>query len=208
MAKKLIKSIANKFKKMSEEVKNTVESEENQPKEQNTTAETTTAENNNGTADTQQSDNVAADPAKVWEDKYNELNDKYLRLHAEFDNYKRRTARERIDLIATSNAEMLKAILPVLDDFDRGFKTMEKADNVLALREGVELIYNKLKNTLASKGLEEMKSIGQPFDADVHEAITNVPAGDEMVGKVVDEVEKGYALNGKVIRYAKVVVGN
>jgi molecular chaperone GrpE len=208
MAKKLIKSIANKFKKMSEEVKNTVESEENQPKEQNTTTETGAADNASAENTAQQTDNVAADPAKVWEDKYNELNDKYLRLHAEFDNYKRRTARERIELIATSNAEMLKAMLPVLDDFDRGFKTMEKADNVLALREGVELIYNKLKNTLASKGLEEMKSIGEPFDADVHEAITNVPAGDEMVGKVVDEVEKGYALNGKVIRYAKVVVGN
>lgn len=208
MAKKLIKRIANKFKKMSEEVKNTAESEENKPKEQSTTTETGAADNAPAENTAQQTDNVAADPAKVWEDKYNELNDKYLRLHAEFDNYKRRTARERIDLIATSNAEMVKAILPVLDDFDRGFKTMEKADNVLALREGVELIYNKLKNTLATKGLEEMKSIGQPFDADVHEAITNIPAGDEMVGKVVDEVEKGYALNGKVIRYAKVVVGN
>lgn len=210
MAKKLIKTIANKFKKMSEEVKNTVENEENQPKGQNTTAENTaTAAENTNTA-SQQTDNVAeTDPAKAWEDKYNEMNDKYIRLYSEFDNYKRRTSRERIDLLATANADMLKAILPVLDDFDRGFKNMEKASDVLALREGVELIYNKFKNTLQSKGLQEMKSIGEPFDAEVHEAITNVPApSDDMKGKVVDEVEKGYYLHGKVIRYAKVVVGN
>lgn len=212
MAKNLIDRIANKLKKMNEDIKNTTETTENQQEEQNANTETQQPATDSPDDATQTTDNVAetapVDPAKEWEAKYNEMNDKYLRLYSEFDNYKRRTTRERIELLSTAGADMLKTMLPVLDDFDRGFKNMEKATDVLALREGVELIYLKFKNTLQSKGLEEMKALGEPFDADMHEAITNVSAGDDMKGKVVDELEKGYYLHGKVIRYAKVVVGN
>jgi molecular chaperone GrpE len=111
--------------------------------------------------------------------------------------------------VATAGADTLKNILPVIDDFDRALKNMETAADVLAVCEGVELIYSKLKNTLQGKGLEEMKAVGEPFDADIHEAITQIPVtNEEMKGRVVEELEKGYYLHGKVIRYAKVIVGS
>ncbi len=143
------------------------------------------------------------------EDELQKANDKYLRLFAEFENYKRRTARERIELIGRSTEELMTAILPVLDDFDRALKSMQDAKEVSGLVEGVELIHNKLKKTLEQKGLQEMDStVGQPLDTDYHEAITQIPAPeDDLKGKVADEVEKGYLLNDRVIRYAKVVVG-
>jgi molecular chaperone GrpE len=202
MAKKLINKIAEKFKKMNEEIKNdtpeanTENTEQQQEQQPNNEAQP-------------QPDNIAEPAATDWEAKYNEANDKYLRLYSEFDNYRRRSARERIDLVATAGADTLKNILPVIDDFDRALKNMETAADVLAVREGVELIYSKLKNTLQSKGLEEMKAVGEPFDADIHEAITQIPVtNEEMKGKVVEELEKGYYLHGKVIRYAKVIVGS
>jgi molecular chaperone GrpE len=137
-----------------------------------------------------------------------EANDKYLRLYAEFDNYKRRTTRERAELLQTAGKDVIVDLLTVLDDFERASKSMETATDILAVKEGVTLVQNKLKNILTSKGLKEMNSIGTPFDADIHEAITNIPAPtDDMKGKVIDEVEKGYYLNDKVIRFAKVVVG-
>jgi molecular chaperone GrpE len=138
------------------------------------------------------------------------LNDKYLRLYAEFDNYKRRTAKERIELFKTANADVIKSMLSVLDDFDRAKKSMEIAKDIEAVKEGIQLIHHKLKSTLQSQGLTEMESVvGKAFDTDLHEAITNVPApSEDLKGKVVDEVEKGYLLNEKVIRYAKVVVGS
>lgn len=143
------------------------------------------------------------------EDELQKAKDKYLRLFAEFENYKRRTARERIDLIGRSTEELMTALLPVLDDFDRAMKSMQEANEVAGLMEGVELIHNKLRKTLEQKGLQEMEStVGQPLDTDFHEAITQIPAPeDDLKGKVVDEVEKGYLLNDRVIRYAKVVVG-
>ncbi len=138
-----------------------------------------------------------------------EANDKYLRLYAEFDNYKRRTTKERIDLLQTAGKDVLQSLLPVLDDFERALKSMESASDVASVKEGINLVHSKLKNILIQKGLKEMESIGSAFDADLHEAITNIPApSDEMKGKVIDEVEKGYFLNDKVIRFAKVVVGN
>jgi molecular chaperone GrpE len=138
------------------------------------------------------------------------LNDKYLRLYAEFDNYKRRTAKERIELFKTANADVIKSMLSVLDDFDRAKKSMEIAKDIEAVKEGIQLIHHKLKSTLQSQGLTEMESVvGKAFDTDLHEAITNVPApSEDLKGKVMDEVEKGYLLNEKVIRYAKVVVGS
>lgn len=136
-----------------------------------------------------------------------EANDKYLRLYAEFDNFRRRTTKERMELLQTAGKEVIVSMLPVLDDFERALKAMETATDVIPVKEGVALVQNKLKHILTAKGLKEMNTKGQPFDAEVHEAITNIPAGDDQKGKVVDELEKGYFLNDKVIRFAKVVVG-
>lgn len=137
-----------------------------------------------------------------------QLNDKYLRLYAEFDNYKRRTQKERVELLQTAGKDVIVSLLPVLDDFDRALKAMENAADVAPVKEGILLVSTKLKNTLAQKGLKDVESISQPFDTDFHEAITNIPApSDDLKGKVIDEVEKGYTLNDNVIRFAKVVVG-
>lgn len=137
------------------------------------------------------------------------LNDKYLRLFAEFDNFKRRTQKERVELLQTAGKDVIVSLLSVLDDFDRANKAMEGATDVTPIREGINLVHTKLKNLLAQKGLKEMESINTVFDTDNHEAITKIPAPTEdMKGKVMDELEKGYTLNDKVIRFAKVVVGS
>ena len=139
------------------------------------------------------------------EEKFAELNDKHLRLFAEFENFKKRTAKERMDLYKTAGESVLTALLPVLDDFERSIKANQKQED-----EGVVLIYNKLKSILETKGLKAMEDpIGQELNTDYHEAITNIPApSDNMKGKIIDVVEKGYFLNEKIIRYAKVVVAN
>lgn len=137
------------------------------------------------------------------------LNDKYLRLFAEFDNYKRRTQRERVELLQTAGKEVIISLITVLDDFDRANKAMENATDIKAVREGVQLVHNKLNSILSQKGLKEMESINTVFDTDLHEAITKIPAPNEALkGKVIDVLEKGYTLNDKVIRFAKVVVGS
>ncbi|KQR70799.1 nucleotide exchange factor GrpE [Pedobacter sp. Leaf176] len=137
-----------------------------------------------------------------------QLNDKYLRLYAEFDNYKRRTQKERVELLQTAGKDVIVSLLPVLDDFDRALKAMETATDVAPVKEGILLVSTKLKNTLAQKGLKDVESINKDFDTDFHEAITNIPApSDDLKGKVIDEVEKGYTLNDNIIRFAKVVVG-
>lgn len=134
--------------------------------------------------------------------------DKYLRLFAEFENYKRRTSKERMELFKTANQEVLLAMLPVLDDFDRALVEINKSEDELLLK-GVELIHEKLKNTLVSKGLEQVDlKAGDTFDADFAEAITQIPAAsDKMKGKIVDILEKGYKLGDKIIRFPKVVIG-
>ena len=139
------------------------------------------------------------------EEKIAQLNDKHLRLFAEFENFKKRTAKERIDLYKTAGESVLTAVLPVLDDFERSIKANQKQED-----EGVVLIYNKLKSILETKGLKAMEdSVGQELNTDYHEAITNISApSDDMKGKIIDVIEKGYFLNEKVIRYAKVVVAN
>lgn len=136
-----------------------------------------------------------------------EQKDKYLRLFAEFDNYRRRTAKERIELIQTAGKDILTSLLEVVDDCDRAEKQMENSDDIKQIKEGNTLVFNKLRNVLEQKGVTAMKSINTLFDVEKHEAITEVEAGDKMKGKVVDEVEKGYYLNNKLIRFAKVVVG-
>ena len=140
-------------------------------------------------------------------EKYDELNDKYLRLFSEFDNYRKRTAKEKIELSKTASESIMVDLLPILDDFERALQTMENKETD-ANYEGVMLIYNKFKRTLEQKGLEEINAKDAVFDTDEHEALTNVPVTDEsQKGKVLDVIQKGYKLNGKVIRYARVVVG-
>ncbi|MBR4561173.1 MAG: nucleotide exchange factor GrpE [Bacteroidales bacterium] len=140
--------------------------------------------------------------------KYAELNDKYLRLFSEFDNHRKRTAKEKLDLTITASENVIKDILPVLDDFERALQNMEKNGNEADMQ-GVTLIYNKLKDTLKKKGLEEIEAMDAEFNTDEHEALTMIPAPDESKkGKVLDVIQKGYKLNGKVIRFARVVVGN
>jgi len=139
-----------------------------------------------------------------------QLNDKFLRLYSEFDNYRKRTIKEKIDLSKTASTDILLSILPVLDDFERAINAFEiSPESTDALKHGVILIFGKFINILSQQGLQQMKTIGEEFNTDFHEAITNIPATNpDQKGKVVDEVEKGYILNGKVIRYAKVIVAN
>lgn len=138
-----------------------------------------------------------------------ELKDKYLRLYADFENFRRRTAKEKLDLIGNANEGLLQALIPVVDDFERAMQSIDSTDDIEAVKEGISLIYTKLVKVLESKGLKPMVSKGQPFDADLHESITQFPApSDDLKGKVVDEIEKGYYLNDKVIRFAKVIIGS
>ena len=141
--------------------------------------------------------------------KVAELNDKYIRLYSEFDNFRKRTSKEKLELIQSGGEDIFKSVLPILDDFERAIKSNAETDDINAVKDGVNLIFNKFKATLTQKGLEEMKAMGEHFNADIHEAITSIPApAEEMKGKVVDELEKGYSLNGKIIRFAKVVTGS
>lgn len=141
-------------------------------------------------------------------DELAEANDKYLRLVAEFENFRKRNAKERVELIQTAGKEIIQSLLVVLDDTDRAMKQLETSDDLNQIKEGVSLVFNKLRSTLQHKGLKKMESTGHPFDADLHEAITEIPApADNMKGKIVDEIEPGYYLNDKLIRHAKVVVG-
>ncbi|HEX8357327.1 MAG TPA: nucleotide exchange factor GrpE [Segetibacter sp.] len=136
-----------------------------------------------------------------------EQKDKYLRLFAEFDNFKRRTAKERIELIQTAGKEVITSMLDVLDDCDRAEKQIQSANDLSQIKEGVQLVFNKLRAALQMRGLKAMESKGTEFDVEKHEAITEIPAAEGLAGKVVDEVTKGYYLNDKLIRFAKVVVG-
>lgn len=145
---------------------------------------------------------------ETWEDKYNELNDKHLRLYSEFENFRRRTAKEKLELINSASSDLIKEILPVIDDMERAIDSNKSAQDLETVKQGFELVYNKLYKTLQSKGLEAADVTGESFDPEMHEAIAKIPAPEEgMKGKIIDVVEKGYSINDKVIRYSKVVVG-
>ncbi|GAB3696518.1 nucleotide exchange factor GrpE [Spirosoma flavus] len=166
-------------------------------------------------ADVEVTDDVVADTESAptsttkTSSEVAELKDKYLRLYADFENFRRRTAKEKLDLIGSANEGLLQALIPVVDDFERAMQSIDNTDDVIAVKEGVSLIYNKLFKTLESKGLKPMTSKGEPFNADLHESVTQFPApSEDMKGKVIDEIEKGYYLNDKVIRFAKVIVGS
>ncbi len=172
--------------------------------------ESTSSENknvNSGQSEVEKEEELN-DPFKKLQDDLSEAKDKYVRLYAEFDNHRRRTSKEKLDLIQNANEELIVALLPILDDFDRAEKASTKTEKVGA--EGFLLIKNKLVKVLDQYGVKEMEmGAGSDFDSDLHEAITQAPTTEEsMKGKIVDVIEKGYLLNEKVIRYAKVVIGN
>jgi molecular chaperone GrpE len=142
------------------------------------------------------------------ENKSREWQDKYLRLSAEFDNYRKRTLKEKADLLKYANEDILKSVLSIIDDFERGLQIIDKSEDVVALKEGIHLIYNKFGEFTKQNGIKEIEALGKEFDIDFHEAMTKIPApSEESKGKVVDVIEKGYLLGDKVIRYAKVVIG-
>jgi len=141
-------------------------------------------------------------------EKLAEMQDKYLRLSAEFDNYRRRTLREKMELTKTAGESMLINLLPVMDDFERAMKVMEDATDCKAMKEGIDLIYNKFREFLKQNGVKEIESDNCDFDTDLHDAVTKIPAPDKKLrGKVVDTIQKGYYLNEKVMRHSKVVIG-
>lgn len=156
------------------------------------------------TTETEQSASIADDQAE----KIAELNERYLRLYSEFENFRRRTAKEKLDLIKTAGSDVIKSMLPVVDDLERAIKYNEEATDITAVKEGFTLVFTKMKQLLEQQGLKEMEAINQPFDVEIHEALTKIPApSEDLKGKVVDVMEKGFYLNDKVIRYAKVIVG-
>ena len=165
---------------------------------------------NSNEEDTPTTDNTAGlDSKDDLQNKIIDLNDRYLRLYSEFDNYRKRTLKERIELSKTASADVIRALLPVVDDFDRAIKSWGSDDVEDVHLEGIKLINNKLQNILSQQGLEEIPAMGLDFNTDSHEAITQIPAPTpELKDKIVDVVEKGYTLQGKVIRFAKVVVGS
>lgn len=169
-------------------------------------------ENDGGEKENIEDKNNSDEKPLSLEDKLNienkELKEKYLRLYSEFENYRRRTAKERLDLIKTASEDVIQEMIPVLDDFERAFKA-EESETGEKSNEGRQLIYNKMVKILASKGLKSMDDlVGKDFDADRHEAITQIPApSEELRGKIVDIIERGYLLGDKVVRYAKVVIG-
>jgi molecular chaperone GrpE len=137
-----------------------------------------------------------------------DFKDKYIRLYSEFENYRKRTAKEKIDIITNASENLLKEILPVIDDFERAIVNNKEVKEAETIKEGFELIHNKLYKTLTNQGLKPMDSIHKDFDPDIHEAITKVPAPkNKLKGKIIDVIEKGYTINDKVIRFAKVVIG-
>jgi molecular chaperone GrpE len=145
---------------------------------------------------------------QLLEDELNDLRDKYVRLSAEFDNYRKRTLKEKMELTKSAGESILLNIIPVVDDFERGMESMDKASDIEAVKQGVHLIYNKFKEFLKQSGVKEIEAMGKEFDTDEHDAVTNIPApSDDQKGKVVDVIEKGYKLHDKVIRFSKVVVG-
>jgi molecular chaperone GrpE len=147
-------------------------------------------------------------PIEVLENQLAEQKDKFLRLFAEFDNYKKRMAKDRLEYMSMAGKDILLELISFKDDFERAMKSFENSDDMSAIKEGIALIYDKLNKSIEKKGVKKMVSIGEPFNVETHEAITEIPAMDESQrGVVIDEIESGYTLHDKVIRYAKVVVG-
>lgn len=189
------------IKEQSEELENQAEEQES-TMDQNEVQDTESSkeENSKGTKDT--------DPLTELQEKYDTLNDKYLRLYSEFENFRRRTAKEKLEVMKTAGGNVVKDLLPVLDDFERAIAANENNEDIKNIKEGFELIHHKLKHNLELQGLKAMDSQGKEFDTEYHEAVTNIPApSEDLKGKVVDVAEKGYFYHDAVLRYAKVIVG-
>lgn len=194
----------NEEKEIKNQQANEITAKENTAEEKADVKETTEANNEQEQAQKSKDDIIAEQQARI-----EELNDKYLRLYAEFDNYRKRVAKERIEMSKMASADIIKSLLPVLDDLERAVEACNKDETLKAQGEGIMHILNKYKNILQKHGLEEIKAVGEMFNTDLHEAVANVPSeSEEQKGKIVDQVEKGYFLNGTVLRFAKVVVAN
>lgn len=199
-------NLFNKKKDMSQNKEHDFQ-EENQDKPENVEGLFEDADENTNNESKEKIQDTDDEASKL-EEELHQARDKYVRLVAEFDNFRKRTAKEKSELIKSAGEDIIASLLDVLDDAERAEKQMEKSDDLEALKAGVNLIFNKLHKSLKSRGLSEMKSIGTEFNPELHDAITEIPAGKEdQVGKVMDEVQKGYYLNDKIIRHAKVVVG-
>jgi molecular chaperone GrpE len=189
--------------------------ENHQPKDMNQENKIDETENKNQETekmtDSEEKELVTENPvleSEEYQKQINEWQDKYIRLMAEFDNFRKRSLKERMELLKSAGEDVLINILPVIDDFERGLDAIDKSADIDAVKQGIQLIYNKFKDFLGQRGVKEIEARSQDFNVDLHEAITKIPAPeDNLKGKVVDVVQKGYYLNDKVIRYAKVVVG-
>jgi molecular chaperone GrpE len=184
--------------------------DESIPQPDNSTESITTEDAEVINGGTPEGDSTAetTEPAEAIGSELAVMKDKYLRLYADFENYRRRTAKEKLELISTASEGLMVTLLPVVDDFERAMQSLESATDAAAAMEGINLIYSKFTKILEAKGLKPMNSKGEPFNADLHESVTQFPAPTEdLKGKVIEEIEKGYLLNDKVIRYAKVIVG-
>ena len=189
----------NNNKEMKRDTKNTPEI--------NTDIDINTDENLSGTTHLNEPVSEESELEKL-RTELEETKDKYLRKVAEFENFKRRNAKERIELIQTAGSDVITDMLNVLDDCDRAQKQLDASDDVLSIKEGVMLVFTKLRNTLLARGVKAMETLGHEFNPDLHEAVTEIPAAsEELKGKIVDEVMKGYYMNDKIIRHAKVVIG-
>ncbi|MCQ2975972.1 MAG: nucleotide exchange factor GrpE [Bacteroidales bacterium] len=183
------------------------EKETQEPTETAKSAETDTEKTSQAeTADKSTEEN--SQDSNDLQKKYDELNDRYLRLMAEFDNYRKRTLKEKMDLTKYAEEDVLKGILPVVDNMERAIKSLETAKDLTAVSEGIDLIYKKFQSFLESRGIKEIEALNKELDTDLHEAVTKFAApSEDLKGKIIDVIEKGYYLHDKVIRYAKVVVG-
>lgn len=198
------------FNRKNKRGKMTSENENNEELKQDNATEETTQNAENSQEETQE------ESAPVEEKSELELaqeavliaNDKYLRLYSEFDNFRKRTAKEKLDTIKSASEDVIKNMLPIVDDFKRAMAHNQEVNDADAIKQGFELIYNKLFKSLEAKGLKKIDAMGEVFNADIHEAITNIPApSEDMKGKIMDVVEEGYYLGDKIIRFPKVVIG-
>jgi molecular chaperone GrpE len=204
--------MAKKTKEKVEEKKNKKETQQNTKVEKEKDSKDAKSDGTKGDAEDQEvekkDEKTGNKQEKTDTEKLAEMTDKYLRLAAEYDNYRKRTLKEKMELTKSAGEDILVNILPVKDDFERGLDTIDKAKDIDAVKEGVHLIYNKFNEFLKQRGIKEIEAKEKDFDTDLHEAITKIPApSEELKGKVVDVIEKGYYLNEKVIRFSKVVIG-
>jgi molecular chaperone GrpE len=201
------------FSEMSDKEKDASEVKDEKLNQEQEAVEETTAENTDSAEISEDSKEFGEadveNPLEVLQKQVTEEKGKYLRLYAEFENFRKRSAKERIDLIGSASADVLKELLPILDDFDRAIDSNEKSDDIASVKEGFSLLHNKFSRLMKSKGVEEMNPKDEMFDGELHEAIAQMPAqSDDQKGKIFDVVEKGYKLNDKIIRHPKVVVAS